>query len=100
MAKQKVKAKAPARRSVTFSCEDAPGREIFVAGSFCNWEPKYRLTDRDGSGKYSCRVLLEPGDYQYKFVVDGEWRLDAANPNFVPNDYGTLNSLLTVLPKK
>ena len=43
---------------------------------------------------------MEPGDHQYKFVVDGEWRLDAANPNFVPNDFGTLNSLLTVLPRK
>ena len=98
MAKQKVKVSG--RRNVTFVCEDAPGRQIFVAGSFSDWEPKYRLTDRAGDGKYSCRILLEPGDYQYKFVVDGEWRLDAANPNFVPNDYGTLNSLLTVLPKK
>ena len=100
MAKQKVKAKAPARRSVTFVCEDAPGRQIFVAGSFNSWEPKNHLTDRDGSAKYSCRILLEPGEYQYKFVVDGEWRLDAANPNFVPNDFGTLNSLLTVPAKK
>ena len=98
MAKQKVKVSG--RRSVTFVCEDAPGRQIFVAGSFNGWEPKNPLTDRDGSGKYSCRILLEPGEYQYKFVVDGEWRLDAANPNFVPNDFGTLNSLLTVLPKK
>ena len=98
MAKQKVKASG--RRSVTFVCEDAPGRQIFVAGSFNGWEPKNRLTDRAGNGKYSCRILLEPGEYQYKFVVDGEWRLDAANPNFVPNDFGTLNSLLTVLPKK
>ena len=91
---------APIRRRVVFSCEDAPGRRIFVAGSFCNWEPKYCMTDRDGNGKYSCRIMLEPGEYQYKFVVDGEWRLDAANPNFAPNDFGTLNSLLTVAPKK
>lgn len=101
MVKQKAqKEKAPARRSVSFSCTDAPGKEIFVAGSFSNWEPKHRMTDCDGSGQYSCRIMLAPGEYQYKFVVDGEWRLDAANPNFVPNDYGTLNSLLTVLPRK
>ena len=98
MAKQKVKVSG--RRSVTFVCEDAPGRQIFVAGSFNGWEPRNPLTDRAGNGKYSCRIFLEPGEYQYKFVVDGEWRLDAANPNFVPNDFGTLNSLLTVLPKK
>lgn len=94
------KEKKAARSSVLFTLEDAPGRQVFVAGCFSDWEPKYRLTDKDGSGIYSCRVLLPPGEYQYKFVVDGEWRLDAANPNFAPNDFGTLNSLLSVAAKK
>ena len=88
------------RRSVLFTLEDAPGRQVFLAGCFSDWQPKHRLEDKDGSGVYSCRVLLPPGEYEYKFVVDGEWRLDAANPNFAPNDFGTLNSLLTVAPKK
>ena len=92
--------KTPARRSVAFTLEDAPGRQVFVAGSFCDWQPKYKLVDRDNSGIYSGRVLLAPGEYQYKFVVDGEWRLDSANPNFAPNDFGTLNSLLKVEPAK
>lgn len=94
------KEKRPSRRSVLFTLEDAPGRQVFLAGCFCEWQPKYRLTDKDGGGVYSCRVMLPPGEYQYKFVVDGEWRLDAANPNFAPNDFGTLNSLLTVEPGK
>ena len=90
-------AKKPARRNVTFKLEDAPGREVFVAGCFCNWDPKkHRLTDHEGKGVYTARILLAPGEYQYKFVVNGEWRLDSANPNFVPNEFGTLNSLLKV----
>jgi len=88
--------KSPARRNVVFTLEDAPGRQVFVAGCFCDWQLKYKLVDRDNRGVYTCRVLLPPGEYQYKFVVDGEWRLDAANPNFAPNDFGTLNSLLKV----
>ena len=88
------------RRSVLFTLEDAPGRQVFLAGCFSDWQPKHRLVDKDGSGVYSCRVLLPPGEYEYKFVVDGEWRLDSANPNFAPNDFGTLNSLLTVALKK
>lgn len=92
----KKTAKKPARRSVTFKLEDAPGRQVFVAGCFCNWEPKHKLTDHEGKGVYTTKILLAPGEYQYKFVVDGEWRLDAANPNFVPNNFGTLNSLLKV----
>lgn len=94
MAKKAVK--KTARRSVMFRLEDAPGRQVFVAGCFSGWEPKQKLVDRDGVGVYTARILLEPGEYQYKFVVDGEWRLDSANPNFVPNDFGTLNSLLKV----
>jgi 1,4-alpha-glucan branching enzyme len=92
---KKIAAKA-ARHTVSFKLEDAPGRQVFVAGCFSNWEPKHKLTDRDGRGVYTGRILLAPGEYQYKFVVDGEWRLDSANPNFVPNNFGTLNSLLKV----
>ena len=91
--------KKPARRSIQFTLEDAPGRQVFVAGCFSNWEPKHKLTDREGRGVYTARIQLAPGEYQYKFVVDGEWRLDAANPNFVPNSFGTLNSLLKVTDK-
>ena len=99
VAKIEKTAKKPARRTVTFTLEDAPGRQVFVAGCFTNWEPKHKLTDREGRGVYTARVQLAPGEYQYKFVVDGEWRLDNANPNFVPNNFGTLNSLLKVTEK-
>ena len=92
-------AKKPARRYVPFKLEDAPGRQVFVAGCFSNWEPKHKLTDHEGKGVYTTRIQLAPGEYQYKFVVDGEWRLDAANPNFVPNSFGSLNSLLKVTDK-
>ena len=37
-----------------------------------------------------------PGTYEYKFCVDGQWQPDPENPNFMPNDLGTLNSVLVV----
>jgi len=39
---------------------------------------------------------LAPGTYQYRYVVDGEWRADPANPRFVPGPVGGRNSLLVV----
>ena len=34
------------------------------------------------AGRYSARVQLMPGDYQYKFVLDGKhWRADPGNPD-------------------
>jgi 1,4-alpha-glucan branching enzyme len=87
------------RRAVNFAFEDAPGKEVFLAGSFNNWQMTTRMKDKNQSGSYTCRLLLEPGEYQYKFVVNGEWRLDGLNGCFAPNGFGELNSLLKVEPK-
>ena len=37
-----------------------------------------------------------PGTYQYRYVVDGEWREDPDNPRFVAGPIGGRNSLLVV----
>ena len=36
------------------------------------------------------------GESLMPIVVDDEWLLDESNPNFYPNDFGTLNSVLLV----
>jgi hypothetical protein len=41
-------------------------------------------------------MMLSPGDYEYKFKVNGDWFIDANNPKFTPNGLGSLNSVLTV----
>ena len=87
------------RRAVNLIYQDAPGKAVFVAGSFNNWQPVRKLEEKNNDGVYRCRLLLEPGEYQYKFLVDGEWRSDASNPDFVPNEFGSLNSVLTVKAK-
>ena len=86
-------------RYVTLTYEDVPGRTVMVAGSFNDWQPVKQLTDKNGDGVYRCRLKLAAGEYQYKFVVDGVWCLDSANPNFTPNDIGSLNSVLSVKNK-
>ena len=96
MAEEKSKV---ARRAVCFEFRELPGREIFIAGSFNDWKPVKKLEDKNNNGIYRCRMLLFPGDYQYKFVVDGEWRIDPGNPNFQPNEFGSLNSVLIVESK-
>ena len=87
------------RRAVDFEFDDAPGKQVFLAGSFNNWQMTTPMTDKQRPGHYTRRLLLEPGEYQYKFVVNGEWRLDGSNPCFAPNGFGELNSLLKVEPK-
>lgn len=82
-------------RHVILSLTAAAGKEVAVAGSFNDWDPDLAPMLDDGSGTYKVELQLAPGYYEYKFVIDGEWVLDDTNPNFAPNDFGTLNSVLS-----
>lgn len=91
-----VKGATPGR-VFEFTVTAKPGLKVFLAGSFNDWEPEAApMSDAAGSGRYTCRVTLAPGIYEYKFVIDDLWVLDDENPNFASNDFGTLNSVLSV----
>ena len=92
---KKCAAKKPAATAVTFTLHAEPGKAVYVAGEFNNWDPTAKqMAFRNGL--YATSVKLLPGDYQYKFVVDGAWCTDPANVNSVENDQGTRNSIVTV----
>ena len=87
----------PALRRMEFSINAGIGKKVSVAGSFNDWDPAMAPMEYDSASKtYRITIELCPGEYEYKFVVDGEWLLDEANPGFYPNDFGTLNSTLEV----
>ena len=84
-------------KKVSFQLVTEPGSEVFVAGTFNNWDSKqYRLRDNPGSGHCKITLALPPGRHEYKFVVNGEWRADPNCPDWLPNDQGTINSVITV----
>ena len=85
------------RRRVVLTADLGPGKAVSVAGNFNDWDPGAKpMLDKNADGVYRCTLLLKPGHYEYKFVIDGVWCVDTNNPNFAPNDLGTLNSLLIV----
>lgn len=80
----------------TFVCvPPTQAREVYLAGSFNGWDP-HALRMTGHNGRFSRRVDLSEGQHQYKFVVDGEWINDPAAAAQVPNDMGTLNSVVIV----
>jgi len=86
---------------VTFSLDpDGDPAQVLVTGSFSGWaaEPPGAtvMTDGDGDGVYTATLVLDPGSYTYKFVVDGSWIADPTNPNGVDDGYGGQNSVLDV----
>ena len=84
-----------AGKSVTFTIHADKGKSVYLAGSFNDWDPTAKkMTFK--AGVYQAAIKLAPGDYQYKFVIDGIWCADPENINSVPNDCGTFNSVITV----
>jgi 1,4-alpha-glucan branching enzyme len=82
--------------AMTFVCEpESEASKVFLAGDFNDWDPAAtRMVKRNGS--FRKKMELPAGEHQYKFVVDGEWQTDPAAMAEVPNEMGTMNSVVTV----
>jgi 1,4-alpha-glucan branching enzyme len=92
-----AKAETGSKKRITLEVQTRPGSTVFVAGSFNGWDfSKKSLTDKNGNGLYRCILQLEPGVYEYKFYINDTWCVDPSNPNFKPNEMGTLNSVIIV----
>ena len=89
-------ARALAKR-VALNFQRSDARQVHVVGDFNGW----RLSDTgvmraDGDGRWGAELDLRPGRYRYKFVVDGHWLEDPANPQQETNAFGSVDSILTV----
>ena len=73
-------------------------RSVSVVGDFNDWsEQGTRLIDHDGDGIWTTTVVLSPGRYQYKFLVDGKrWVVGPDAPAVRPDGFGGRNGLLTI----
>ena len=72
------------------------GNQVHLCGSFTRWVETVPMVPEEGQpGVFSVVVHLPPGYHQYKFIVDGEWRHDEAQP-FMPDPIGNVNNWLFV----
>jgi len=73
-------------------------KHVFIAGSFNDWRPGGSKMTSNGDGKWQADLLLAPGEYEYRLVVDGVWMSDPNGAEERPNGYGGTNSVLRVSP--
>lgn len=101
MAKKLAKAPvAPASASplkkVPLKVKADGAKEVVLTGDFTQWaKDKVRLTPTAG-GEWITVLDLAPGEYQYRLIVDGEWRDHAEASKKVGNAFGTQNCVLVV----
>ena len=112
MPKKKNQSSRPTRESLhrtEFVCYAPKATAVHLAGTFNDWSPEATSMVHDEGGVWKVTVPLEPGRYEYKFLVDGQWYCDTEQDDEaaflqrrerVPNPFGSLNYALEVAPQR
>ena len=82
---------------VRFEYRDRAARYVSVAGEFNGWNAVNHQLSLEKVGLWSAELRIPAGEYAYKFVVDGRWLLDPANPA-TKVVAGAANSLVVAQP--
>ncbi len=68
---------------------------VQIAGDFNSWNPQgYNLSWRNDA--WELDMEIDPGNYSYQLIKDGNWINDPHNHEVIDNGYGGYNSLLRV----
>lgn len=73
--------------------QSQPTRHVYLTGSWDNWRKKIPLVK--STNDFSTIINLNPGRYEYKFLVDGRWMIDDSSPK-TENQMGTQNNVIGI----
>jgi 1,4-alpha-glucan branching enzyme len=85
-----------AKQKVTFTFKAPEAKSVLLAGDFTGWQQAPLSLKKDKTGVWKKTVPLTPGKYEYRLLVDGEWRDDPQCPNRQPNQFGGVNCVCIV----
>lgn len=86
-----------ASRDVTFVLVMREARRVSLVGDFNDWDAGRTRMRVGPGGVWSVVVPLDPGRYNYAFIVDGEqWVADPAAPPATGEDFGRPSSVVMV----
>lgn len=88
---------AAGARRVKIEVKADEANEVAITGDFNRWLQKGVRLSHDGDGIWRTLLELAPGEYQYRLLVDGEWRDHSGAAKHVPNPFGTENCVLVVV---
>jgi Glycogen recognition site of AMP-activated protein kinase len=69
---------------------------VKLAAEFTDWEKFPLDLIKSEDGVWHTNVPLPPGQYAYRFIVDGQWYDDPHPVQLVPNPFGTINAVVKV----
>ena len=83
------------RQQFFFHAPDA--HSVLLAGNFTDWQKVPIPLHKRQDGTWELQIDLSPGTYQYRFLVDGDWRDDPECTLRVANEYWSENMVRRVM---
>ena len=83
-------------KRVAFLTRLEGANEVILTGDFTGWSREGARLSPVGDGRWSTILHLAPGEYQYRLLIDGEWRDHPEAERRMSNAFGTENCLLVV----
>ena len=85
------------KTKIVFSLRAPEDASVQIAGDFNDWTPEHLELTLNGKGSvWQKTIALSTGDYQYKYLINGNWIPDPENMGVVDDPFGNKNSIISV----
>jgi len=88
------------KKQVKFKLNVPEAGSVYIAGDFNGWDTRshpLRPDKRGETGEIWQRIVyLEPGAYEYRFIVDDQWCDDPDSMERRANEFGCYNCVIRV----
>jgi 1,4-alpha-glucan branching enzyme len=88
------------KKRITFTFHAPEAKSVHIAGSFNNWNTCSDRLSQSKTGRvkgvWKKFFYLEPGLYEYRFIVDGVWSDDPDTTERWTNEFGSFNCVVWV----
>lgn len=84
------------RKRIILALNAPTADSVHLMGDFNKWNEKAHPMKMGADGVWKKTLMLQPGKYEYRFLVDGQWQNDPANEHTCLNCFGTKNNVLEV----
>ena len=88
-----LKTSGKVTHTLTFDPKGKPFNSVQMKGEMNAWNPESTPLQEE-NGLWITNIEVEPGSYQYIYVIDGKEVLDNTNPDSVSNGMGGFNSVM------
>ena len=96
--KQFLKSK-PVCKVTFYLPESVEGEVAYLVGDFNEWDEASTPMTRLKDGRFKVTIDLDAGEeYQFRYLVDGEWHNDWEADKYLPNPFSGDNSVVSTIP--